>query len=437
MATTVPPPPTHRVTLSASAGGTVRQQSVPSGLDGPVFALHSRAFARDPHRFYAEMRRYHPDFARVELAPGVIATLVIGWGRGVQILHDSERFRADPSRWQATMDPRCPVLPMMGARTNALRSDGYDHRRYREATNAALKAVNLHELHTTVAKHGRTLIDAIAANGEMDLVADYASPLAFRTINEIMGCPPEIGAELAAGFAMMFEAVPNPQKVDAILDAALGALIDLKRAKPGSDVTTRLIQHAGDMSEQEIREQVLTMYAAGIEPFQHLVANTGWLVVTDPRFGGEVVSGACTTHDALNEVLFRDSPLANLCVRYPRHPVHYLDGVILPADQPVLISMAACNTDPRVTRPPDATGYIDYSRNVSHLSFSAGAHDCPARDIAYQCAADAIDELFDHLPDLRLACRPEQLVWRSGPFHRALKALPVAFKPLTARRARR
>ncbi|MEV0712726.1 cytochrome P450 [Nocardia aurea] len=361
-----------------------------------------------------------------------MATLVIGWGRAVQILHDSERFRADPSRWQATMDPRCPVLPMMGARDNTLRSDGSTHAQFRQATNAALAGVDLHELHAVVAGHGHDLVAAVAADGAMDLVADYAGPLAFRTINTMMGCPPEIGGELARGFAMMFEADTDPREVDAVVDGALGALIDLKRAHPGRDIPTRLIEHADRMSERQLREQALTMYAAGIEPWQHLVTNAVLLMMTDRRFGDQVISGACTTDDAVNEVLFRNPPLANLCVRYPSRPV-LLDGVTLPADQPVLIGMAACNTDPRFNHPPDASGYIAYTGNASHLSFSAGPHNCPARTIAYQCAADAINELLDRLPDLRLACRPDELVWRTGPFHHALEHLPVVFTPASPR----
>ncbi|WP_405180810.1 cytochrome P450 [Nocardia sp. NBC_01377] len=375
------------------------------------------------------MRRYHPDFAHVELAPGVTATLVIGWRMAVAILHDTDRFRADPSRWQATMDPRCPVLPMMGARKNALRSDGHAHALYRQATNAALAGVDLHELHAVVAGHGHDLVAAVAADGAMDLIADYAGPLAFRTINTMMGCPPEIGAELARGFAMMFEADTDPGVVDAVIDGALGALIDLKRAQPGRDIPTRLIAHADRMSEQELREQVLTMYAAAIEPLQHLIANAALLMVTDRGFGDQVVSGACRTEDALNEVLCRNPPLANLCVRYPPRPV-LVDGVTLPADQPVLIGMAACNTDPR-NRAPESDRFGRVGRNASHLSFSAGPHSCPARTLAYQCAVDAIDELLDRLPDLRLACSVEELVWRAGPFHHALEILPVVFTPTT------
>ncbi|WP_254190668.1 cytochrome P450 [Nocardia noduli] len=392
--------------------------------------MYSPDFARNPHRVYAEMRRYHPDFARVELAPGVTATLVIGWRMAVQILHDTDRFRADPSRWQKAMDPRCSVMPMMGARKNALRSDGHAHALYRQATTAALAGVDLHELHAVVAGHGHDLVAAVAADGAMDLVADYAGPLAFRTINTMMGCPPEIGGELARGFAMMFEADTDPGVVDEVVDGALGALIDLKRAYPGRDIPTRLIAHADRMSAQEVREQVLTMYAAAIEPLQHLIVNAVLLMMTDRGFGDQVVSGACQTEDALNEVLFRNPPLANLCVRYPPRPV-LVDGVTLPADQPVLIGMAACNTDPR-NRAPGASGSDHFGRvgrNASHLSFSAGPHSCPARTLAYQCAVDAIDELLDRLPDLRLACPVGELVWRAGPFHHALETLPVVFTP--------
>ncbi len=433
MSATAPPHLAHSVP-SAPARSPIVRDSGPVGLPGPIFALHSAEFARDPHGHYAEMRRHHRDFARVQLAEGVFATLVIGWEAAVRILHNPVQFSADPIRWQATVDPHSPVMPMMGARDNALRTDDPVHRLYRQATLASLTVVDLHALHTVVEGHARDLIAEVAARGRMDLVADYAGPLAFRTINTMMGCPPEIGEQLARGFRMMFDAGTDPGEVAAVLDTALDALIALKRATPGRDIPTTLLRHphAARMSQRQLREQVLTMCAAGIEPLQHLVANTALLIMTDDRFAGDVIGGSRTSREALDEVLFRDAPLANLCLRFPLHPVPW-DGVLLPAHQPVIISMAACNTDPRVNRPADVTGYVDYSRNSSHLSFSAGPHACPARDIANQAAVDAIEELLDHLPDLRLACRPDELVWRPGGFHRALQSLPVVFGPPRSR----
>ncbi|WP_269144798.1 hypothetical protein [Streptomyces luteolifulvus] len=35
--------------------------------------------------------------------------------------------------------------------------------------------------------------------------------------------------------------------------------------------------------------------------------------------------------------------------------------------------------------------------------------------------------LLDALPDMDLTCRPDDVTWRPGPFHRALAALPVLF----------
>lgn len=425
----------------AMPGSVVTQDAGAVGLHGPVFPLHSAEYARDPHAFYAEMRRYNSDFARVELAPGVPATLVIGWDWAVRILHDAGRFRADPSEWQGTISPSCPVRPMMEARRNALRTDGFDHAYYRQATKAALGVVDLHRLHAVVAGHGHDLVEAFAERGRMDLVSEYAGPLALATINTLMGCPPELGAKLSRGLAGMFDAEADPLQVNGIIDGALGALLDLKRDRPGDDIPTALMRHAPEMDRRELREQLLTMYAAAIEPLQHLVVNTMLLLVTDHQFGGAVISHSCTTEEALHEVLFRDSPLANLCVRYPVQPIpidgliapggrfDMVHGITLPANQPVLIGIAACNTDPRITRPADPDGRIDYSRNTAHLAFAAGPHACPARDMAIQVAIDAVDELLDRLPELRLGCRVDQLVWRPGPFHRALEALPVVWAP--------
>jgi hypothetical protein len=39
----------------------------------------------------------------------------------------------------------------------------------------------------------------------------------------------------------------------------------------------------------------------------------------------------------------------------------------------------------------------------------------------------AIDQLLDALPEIQLAVPADKLVWRPGPFHRAMTAFPVVF----------
>lgn len=87
------------------------------------------------------------------------------------------------------------------------------------------------------------------------------------------------------------------------------------------------------------------------------------LILTDDRFGGELLGGSLSIRDAIDEVLFTDPPRENSCFSYPPQP-QIVGGVWLPAHQPVLIGLAACNNDPEAV-----TG--DRQDNRSHLASGA------------------------------------------------------------------
>ena len=69
--------------------------------------MYTPEFAADPHAVYARMRREHGSLVPVLLDPDVPATLVIGYHTALTILHDQERFPADPRRWE---EGRCLVF---------------------------------------------------------------------------------------------------------------------------------------------------------------------------------------------------------------------------------------------------------------------------------------------------------------------------------------
>ncbi|SUD49563.1 Cytochrome P450 107B1 [Nocardia otitidiscaviarum] len=390
---------------------------------GPRVLLWLEDFAADPHLVYEDMRERYGALAPVELAPGVAATLVIGYHTAVRILNDPDHFPADPRRWQQSVPGDCPVLPMMGWRPNPIRSAGDEHRRYRSAATAALDRIDLHALRGVVEKIAVEQINGFCAHGSADVVRQYAFPVVFGTLNAVLGCSPEISERAATGLAAMFAADADATEGNQILGAALLDLIAAKRATPGADVTSWLIQHPVALDDNEVLHQLVLLYAAGISPPQHLIATTLLLMLTANRFGGELLSGTLSTRDAIDEVLFNDPPMANYCITYPRQPV-LVDDVWLPAHQPVVISMAACNNDPAIR-----SGAEQVTGNRAHLAFSLGPHACPARSMGYMIAQEAIDQLLDALPDLALAVPLEELTWQPGPFHRALEALPVTFPP--------
>ncbi|WP_307610030.1 cytochrome P450 [Nocardia shimofusensis] len=370
------------------------------------------------------MRDRFGSLVPVWLAPGVPATLVIGYWTALGILNDPEHFPADPSLWQRGIALECPVRPMMEKRPNALRSSGVEHARYRAATVDALDRVDLVNLHAVVERSAVGLINGFGAQGRADLLADYAFPLVFGVISDLIGCDPDISERTATGMAMMFDSTDAAAEGNQLAVQALAELVARKRARPGKDVTSWLLAHPAALDDEELVHQLFTLYAAASEPLTNLIVNTVSLMMTRPDFGGRVVGGAVSTRDALTHVLFRDPPLANFCFSYPRQP-QLVDGKEwVPAHQPVVISLAACNNDPAVL------GGNIYG-NESHLGLGAGPHRCPARTPAELIAGDAIDQLLDALPEIELAVPVEELRWRPGPFHRSLEALPVVFKPIS------
>ncbi|MGW0177953.1 cytochrome P450 [Nocardia sp. NPDC003345] len=392
----------------------------PADADTPRVPLYSPDFAADPHGAYRKMRDAYGSLVPIELAPGVPATLVVGYRAALRILNDPARFPADPRAWQRDIPADCPVLPVLEWRPSAIRSAGAEHIRYRGVNTAGIDGIDLHALHSVVGRIAGPLINAFCESGGADLVTQYAFPLAFESINALLGCPPEIGGKVAAATQAVFDGV-DAEHGNRMLGAAVLELIDLKRAEPGDDITSRVLAHPADLDESELIHQIVVLYGAGIEPLQNLIVNALLLILTDERFGGSLLGGALSTRDALDEVLFEDPPMANFSVTYPRQPI-LIDGVWLPAHQPVVISLAACNNDPAIQAG-------DHTGNRSHLAWGAGPHACPARSAAYLIAQGAIDQLLDALPDVRPAVTADELVWRPGPFHRALAALPVTFPP--------
>ncbi|WP_245560547.1 MULTISPECIES: cytochrome P450 [Nocardia] len=386
--------------------------------------IHTQDFADDPHTVYAWMRAQGP-MVPVELAHGVPATLVVRYHTALRILRDPERFPADPRRWQHTMPAGCPIAPMIEYRPNALRSAGTDHDRYRRANIDSLDGIDLFRLRDEVIDAAEKLLDALCHRrdiqdaNQIDVIADYARPLVFTVLNRILGCTDEVGNDVAWAMARMFESTEDTEQVNKVLGQSLGGHIAAKKAAPGDDVTSRLIAHHTGLDDVELIHQLVTLYGAGIEPTTNLLANTLRLIFNDPRFVAGGDGFGVPIREAVTENEITDPPMANYCLSYPPAGVT-VDGIWLPAHQPVVISMASCNNDPAVN-----TGDGEYLQAGWGLGYSAGPHQCPkpAQAVARLIATEGITRFIDMLPDARPQGRP---TWRPGPFHRALSAFPVS-----------
>lgn len=237
---------------------------------------------------------------------------------------------------------------MMEWRPNALRNGGAEHARYRAANTAGINAVDQHRLRAQVERIASESVAEFLTTGSADLLTQYAWPIAFRILSALLGCPDEIGARIADGMARIFDTTDAHQG-NQILGQALADLVALRRHEPADDITSRLLAHPAELTDEEMSHQLVTLYGAGIEPLTNLIANTQLKILTDEEFSAALHAGQSTVRDALDTVLYTDPPMANYCITYPPYPAD-IDGYLLPAHQPVVISMAACNNDPELTQ---------------------------------------------------------------------------------------
>ncbi|MDX2709007.1 cytochrome P450 [Streptomyces sp. PA03-6a] len=397
------------------------------GDSGTAVPLYGPEFAADPDTVYARLRRHGPA-APVELAPGIRATLVTSYDTALKVLRSPQTFSKDSRRWRAQIEgevpPDSPVAPLMSFRPNARHVDGEEHTRLRSVITDSLDRVDHYELRHYVEQSADTLIDGFAPDGEADLMGDYAKVLPLLVFLHLFGCPADIGDRLVTGMTGLFDGV-DAANANKLLRQAAMDLIAHKRERPGSDVTSWMLSHPAKLSDEEVAHQLALALGAGTEPEQNLIANALRLLLVDDRFAGDLAGGSLPVEDSLDEVLWTTyTPLANFSIHFPVQDTE-LDGVRMRGGEPVVISFAAANTDPMLS-----TGH--HAGNRAHLSWSAGPHTCPAKGQARLIATVAIEKLLDRLPDLELAVPAEEIVWRPGPFHRALAALPVRFPPAAA-----
>ncbi|MFE1250984.1 cytochrome P450 [Streptomyces sp. NPDC058735] len=380
--------------------------------------LYGTDFGSDPERTYTQLRTTGPS-APVDIAPGVEVELVTSYDASLYILQNPTLFLRDSRRWNALNEgrvpPDSPALPMMGYRPNALFSDGAAHARLRQAVTDSLATIDQTRLVRLTQHSADYLISRFSSEslGQAELMAAYAQPLPLLVFGDLFGCPPELGDRVIVGISGIFQGTPG---ADEVLGGALAELIDLKRRQPGEDLTTRLMVHSARLSDEEVLHQLVTLLSGGTAPLTAAVGTSAALYLSDDWPAGLPVE------DAVVKTLWNYAPIANYAAHYPTQDVE-LGNRTLRAGDPVLISFAASNTDPKLTE------HREQLSSKAHLAFGAGPHACPAKDPAFMIVSTAVESLLNRLPDIETRVPFQDLAWVATPWSRSLVTVPIRFTP--------
>lgn len=388
--------------------------------------LHGPRFRNEPGALYRQMRTEHGPVVPVLMEDDVPAWLVIGYRELHHVLSTPSVFTRKSDQWNAwdRVPENWPRLPMVLRRPTLLYSEGEEHRRRSSAVTAVLAAIDPHELRAVTTRMADRLIDAFCGSTGTDLRSAYTSRLPALVLSWLYGLDDRRGEHMAELMTAMVDGGEDALRAQRALMEVMGGLVAERRASPGPDVVSRLLTHSAGYSDAEAIPELIVVLGGGNQPTAEWLGNALRLMLTDDRFSASFAGARSSVRDALNEVLWEDTPTQIYAGRYAVQDVE-LGGQLVRRGDMILLGLSGANRDPLVH-----PGNNDRS-NHAHLSFSHGSHRCPypAQEISETIAVTAIEVLLDRLPDLELAVPEGELRWRPSPWMRGVASLPVTFTP--------
>ncbi|MEU7564652.1 cytochrome P450 [Streptomyces fradiae] len=412
--------------------------SPPAATPPPGCPAHASAvrlggleYQQTPSELYRALRREHGAVAPVLLDGDIPAWLVLGYPEVSFVTSHDELFARDSRRWNQWphIPPDWPLLPFVGYQPSVLFTEGVEHQRRAGVITHALEGVDQFELARECRLIAEQVIAGFSGRGQAELMSMYAHALPARAV--LWMCGMEQGSadteQLVDDLRISLDASEGDDPVAAYgrVGARIMRLVKEKRERPGPDVTSRMLLDPAGLTDEEIVQDLISVIAAAQQPTGNWIGNTLRLLLSDERFAVNVSGGRVSVGDALNEVLWLDTPTQNFVGRWAVRDTQ-LGGRLIRQGDCLVLGLAAANTDPQIW-PESHVG----AENSAHLSFSNGEHRCPypAPLLADVMARTAVETLLEHLPDLVLSVEPGELTWRPSIWMRGLTSLPVEFTP--------
>ena len=390
--------------------------------------------ATDPDELYHGLRQRQGPVVPILLDGDVPAWFVTGYREVHQITSNPDLFARDSRRWREW--PRIPddwpLMPYVGWTPSVMFAEGAEHHRRAGAIGDALDGIDRTELTSLCARAADRLIDEFAGDGTADLVSQFAAQVPAHVVAALYGLPaadiPVLVADIAESLDVGETAVQAHQRIH----ARMQQLVKDKHAQPGHDVPSRLLGHAAQLTDDEVVIDLLVVMAAAQAPTGNWIGNALRLMLVDDQFSLELQGGRSSVSQALNEVLWRQTPTQNFIGRWAAHDCD-LGGQRIHRGDLLVLGLAAANADPHV-QPTGSAYSADNTDNRAHMSFGHGEHGCPfpAPELAEIIAKTSVEVLLDRLPDVDLSVPADELQWRPSVWMRGLFALPVVFTPTAA-----
>jgi cytochrome P450 len=380
-----------------------------------------RRVGLDPLPELAQVRAEAPVTRLTEMF-GKGIWLVSGYDEARAALADSTSYSHDLRRF-VSMEGRSESEQIGGLGM----TDPPDHTVLRRYLTPEFTRHRLARLEPAIRAVVEARLDAMAAAGPVvDLVEQFAFPVPFQVICELLGLPVEDRADflrlgvarfdLARGGVGVFGAAAHTREF-------LIRSVAAQRSDPGEGLIGALLREHGDeLDDVTLGGLADGVFLGGYETSASMLALGTYLLTQHPEARDLLRSGDAAAAGVVEELLRHLSVVQVAFLRFARHDVE-LGGQRIAAGDVVGISLLGANRDDRLSSGADR---FDAGRAPTrHLAFGHGIHRCVGAELARMELLIALRALVERFPDLTVAVAPSRLSFREVSAVYGLEALPV------------
>jgi len=264
--------------------------------------------------------------------------------------------------------------------------------------------------------------------GDADLVdasVQYAEHIPVALIARMCGLPPEDGELFRSFVRIVIEAVDLPieERIAAFapIEAYIGDVIGQRRANPGDDLVSHLLDSEifdNKLSDQHVFGTILLLIVAGIDTTWSAIGASIWHLARTPDDLARLVAHPELVPSAVEEFLRAYAPVS--MARLVKEDFEF-QGCPMKKDDWIFLSFPAANRDPEAF---DNADQVLIDREINrHSAFGLGIHRCLGSNLARMEMVVALEEWLRRFP--RFELDPSRVVTFSQGQVRGPRQLPI------------
>jgi cytochrome P450 len=270
-------------------------------------------------------------------------------------------------------------------------------------------------------------LDQLAAAGPVaDLVDNFAAPIPFLVICELLGLPDEDRAGFQELGHARFDVSGGGIGTLGAVSQSRAFLLDAvrrQREHPNDGLIGKIIQsHGDDIDDIDLAGLADGVFTGGFETSASMIALGALSLLQKPDAFARLGDDDAAVDPVVEELLRYLSVVQIAFPRFARRDMRLLGNDIAAGDV-VVCSLTAANRDPAMGQALDE--FDPLRPPLSHFAFGHGFHRCIGAELGRMELRAAYPALARRFPRMTLAVDPTELTFRKLSIVYGVESLPV------------